>query len=122
MVKRSKGHKVPKPGKIEDVDTGKRYVWVLVRFGDSRVFKIPAEMFADIHLGKIGRQRDLDMKNEILGSKTALLSIANSLEWDDVKMRAYLYDGKIQNAIADERSEWKDAKKWVEEELKQRWV
>ena len=121
MAKRSKkGHKVAKPGKIEDIDTGKRYVWLLVRFSDSRVFKIPAEMFADIHLAKEGRPRDLDMKNEIMSSRTALLDIANSLEWGDVMIRAFLYDGKIQNAVADERSEWKTAKKWVEEALKQR--
>ena len=119
---RKKGHKVTKPKKIEDIDLGKKYVWLLVRFGDSRVFKIPAEMFADIALALLGRERDLDRKNKILGSKTELLAIANSLEWEDVMMRAFLYDGKIQNSVSDERNEWKEAKKWVEEDLKQRYV
>lgn len=119
---RKKGFKVPVPGKIEDIDTGKRYVWVLVRFSDSRVFKIPAEMIAEIRLAQLGRERDLEFKNEILSSKTGLKAIADSLEWVDVVDRAFLYDGKLENVIADERSEWKTAKKWVEEDLKVRHV
>lgn len=122
MAKRSKGHKVAKPKKIEDIDTGKRYVWVLVEFSDSNVYKIPAEMFVDIQLAKEGRPRDLDKKNEMLSSKSTVKGIADSLDWVDVKMRAYLYDGKIQNAVANQDTEWKQAKKWVEEDLNVRHV
>ena len=117
MPRKAKTKTGRRPQKLEDFVLGKQYVWVLVRFADSRTFKIPADMLASIRMAKLGRERDLELQNEILGSKSGLLEIANSVEWDDVKMRAFLCDGNIQNVVSDERSEWRDAKKWVEENI-----
>jgi len=108
--------------KLEDYAPDKQYVWLLVKFSDSQVYKIPVEMLAELRLAKLGRERDLELKKEIMGSKSGILEIANSLEWANVMDRAFLYDGKIENLIADKHSEWRDAKKWVEEDLKVRWV
>lgn len=119
---RKKGYKVPKPEKIEDIETGKRYVWILKKFSDSRVYKIPVEMIVELGMKKMGRERDVALKDEMMSSKTLIKDVADTLSWGDVKDRAYLYDGQSHNAFANYDKEWKEAKTWIEEDLKVRYV